>query len=93
MLVDPATATPGPTGIATLSDPVVMSVRDLLRSMVAVSETNQVMDALYEAGVPTELSTEDLRTLADARRLRDRCASPRRFAVIGGGWAGLAAAV
>lgn len=31
----------------------------------------------------------DLRTLADARRLRDRCASPRRFAVIGGGFIGL----
>lgn len=31
----------------------------------------------------------DLRTLADARRLRDRCASPHRFAVIGGGFIGL----
>ncbi len=36
--VDPAAATPGPTGIATLSDPVQMSVRDLLRSMIAVSD-------------------------------------------------------
>lgn len=36
--VDPRTATPGPTGIATLDDPVQMSVRDLLRSMIAVSD-------------------------------------------------------
>lgn len=36
--VDPATAVPGPTGIAALADPVTMSVRDLLRSMIAVSD-------------------------------------------------------
>lgn len=38
VVVDPAAATPGPTGIATLSDPVELSVRDLLRSMIAVSD-------------------------------------------------------
>lgn len=36
--VDPRTATPGPTGIATFDDPVQLSVRDLARSMIAVSD-------------------------------------------------------
>ncbi|GAA1098415.1 serine hydrolase [Tsukamurella strandjordii] len=38
VVVDPRTATPGPTGIATFDDPVELSVRDLLRSMMAVSD-------------------------------------------------------
>ncbi len=45
--LDPATRTPGPTGLATLLDPVTMSVRDLAAHMIAVSD-NAAADALLE---------------------------------------------
>jgi beta-lactamase class A len=44
----PEARTGGPTGIAAMSDPVTMSLRDVARSMIAVSD-NAAADALLEA--------------------------------------------
>ncbi|KXO94227.1 serine hydrolase [Tsukamurella pulmonis] len=59
--VDPACATPGPTGIAALTDPVEMSVRDLLRSMIAVSDNAAAGELMRLVGL--DAVQESARTL------------------------------
>ncbi|KXP00174.1 serine hydrolase [Tsukamurella pseudospumae] len=67
VVVDPATATPGPTGLAALSDPVEMSVRDLLRSMVAVSDNAAAGVVMRLVGLDAvQMTARDLR-LNDTR--------------------------
>jgi len=45
LTLEPATRTPGPTGLSVLADPVTMSLRDLAVSMMTVSD-NAAADAL-----------------------------------------------
>ncbi|MET7282337.1 serine hydrolase [Kribbella sp. NPDC005582] len=47
LTLDPATRTPGPTGLSLLADPVTMSLRDLAVSMMTVSD-NAAADALLD---------------------------------------------
>ena len=66
---------PGPTGLSTMSDPVTMSLRDLARSMMVVSDnaaTDVVLDALGLPAVRTALADLGLRrtqVLVDVRGL------------------------
>ena len=60
VLIDPASCTPGPTGVSTFLDPVRMSWRDLAASMMAVSD-NAAADVILGA-VGLEAVAEALRT-------------------------------
>ncbi|WP_019201810.1 serine hydrolase [Tsukamurella sp. 1534] len=65
--VDPRTATPGPTGIAALDDPVEMTLRDLLRTMVAVSDNAAAGTLLRRVGLDAVQATATALGLADTR--------------------------
>ncbi|RDI26822.1 beta-lactamase class A [Rhodococcus sp. AG1013] len=49
--LDPSTRTTGPTGVSQMSDPVRMSLRDMARSMMAVSDNAAADELLRRVGV------------------------------------------
>ncbi|KAF0846498.1 beta-lactamase class A [Nocardia caishijiensis] len=60
LTVDPADCTPGPTGIAALRDPITLSRRDLVASMMTVSDNAAADVLLGELGLAavTDLAAE-----------------------------------
>lgn len=50
--INPASCTPGPTGIFTFQDPVTLSWRDLAASMITVSDSAAADVILGEVGLP-----------------------------------------
>jgi len=56
VVIEPGEHTPGPTGFALFSDPVEVSVRDLLRVMITVSDNTaaEVVQRLLPAGAVDE---------------------------------------
>jgi beta-lactamase class A len=76
--LDPQERTPGPTGVAAMTDPVVLAWRDLARSMMAVSD-NAAADALLDriglARVQTAMDGLGLDATRVAGGLRDLFAS------------------
>ncbi|MBM4491353.1 class A beta-lactamase-related serine hydrolase [Prescottella equi] len=49
--LDPSTRTTGPTGVSQMSDPVRMSLRDMARSMMAMSDNAAADELLRRVGV------------------------------------------
>lgn len=55
--VNPASCTPGPTGVAAFLDPVTLSWRDLAASMITVSDNTAADMILGEVGLPAVQQT------------------------------------
>ncbi|MFE7720021.1 serine hydrolase [Nocardia rhizosphaerihabitans] len=67
LTVDPADCTPGPTGLATLRDPITLSRRDLATSMMTVSDNAAADVLLGEIGLAAVTDLLDELGLTETR--------------------------
>lgn len=67
VVVDPRTSPPGPTGIAALDDPVEMTLRDLLRTMIAVSDNASAATLMRYVGLDAVQATARTLDLTNTR--------------------------
>ncbi|MGW6729035.1 serine hydrolase [Nocardia sp. NPDC055029] len=67
LTVDPADCTPGPTGLATLRDPITLSRRDLATSMMTVSDNAAADVLLGEIGLAAMTDLLDELGLTETR--------------------------
>lgn len=67
--VDPATATPGPTGLARFDHPATVAVADLLKLSMAISD-NAASDTLFDLVGPSQVTDQLRRWHCDGLWLR-----------------------